>query len=156
MRPAWNPPRLRFADVVAQAHPATTFSIDLKGWSPRLSRHVARALEGRAGYVVSSRAWWLLGPFHALDHVEVLRSIGAPWQLRWFLARHRRPMGGGVTIRSDLLTPERVATLKTRVDRVFTWRVASAEQARELASWGVDGVIVDHLELARELLDLER
>jgi hypothetical protein len=152
LRPTWNPPRLRFLDVVAQAHPDTTFSIDLKGWSPRLSRRVARALECRAGYVVSSRAWWLLGPFHALDHVEVLRSIGAPWQLRWFLAGHRHPVGGGVTIRSDLLTPARVRALKRRVDRVLAWRVTSTEQARELASWGVDGVIVDGLDLARELL----
>lgn len=154
-RPTWNPPRQRFNEVLTHAHPDTTFYIDLKGWSRRLSRRVMQSLEGRSGYVVSSRAWWLLDPFHTLDHVDVLRSIGAAWQLRWYLARHRHPSRGGVTIRSDLLTPAVVATLKTRVDRVFAWRVTSYEQARQLQQWGVDGVILDSLELALELLDGE-
>jgi glycerophosphoryl diester phosphodiesterase len=46
-----------------------------------------------------------------------------------------------------------VAELKTRADLVFAWRVSSYAQALELEGWGVDGVIVDSLDLARQLLD---
>ncbi|HUP73456.1 MAG TPA: glycerophosphodiester phosphodiesterase family protein [Acidimicrobiales bacterium] len=53
------------------------------------------------------------------------------------------------------LTAEIVAELKTRVEVIFAWRVSSYAQARELEQWGVDGVIVDSLDLARELLDRE-
>jgi len=153
-RPAWNPPRQRLDEVLASAHPATTFYIDLKGWSRRLSRRVIAALEPRASYVVSSRAWWLLHPFRRLDDVSVLRSIGAAWQLRVFLGRARSG-AGGVSIRSDLLSETIVAELKTRTEIIFAWNVTTATHARQLQQWGVDGVIVDSLDLARELLDRE-
>jgi glycerophosphoryl diester phosphodiesterase len=150
--PSWNPPRQRFGEVLASAHPETTFYVDLKGWHRRLSRRVIAALDARPGYVVSARAWWLLHPFRALDHVRVLHSIGAAWQLRWFRLRRRGAVLDGVSIRSDLLTAEIVAELKSRAEVVFAWRVASFAHACQLEQWGVDGVIVDSLDLARELL----
>ena len=150
--PSWNPPRQRFGEVLASAQPETTFYVDLKGWDRRLSRRVIAALEPRPGYVVSARAWWLLHPFRALDHVRVLHSIGAAWQLRWFRLWRANAALEGVSIRSDLLTAEVVAELKSRAEVVFAWRVSSFEHACQLEQWGVDGVIVDSLDLARELL----
>lgn len=152
-RPMWNPPRQRLDEVLARARPETAFYVDLKGFSRRLSKRVMAAFEPRASYVVSARAWWLLNPFRARDDVRVLRSIGAPWQLRWFRLALRGPTTGGVSIRSDLLTEAVVAELKSRVEVVFAWRVTSSAHARELEEWGVDGVIVDSLELARELVE---
>lgn len=151
-RSSWNPHRQRLDEVLARAHPDTTFYVDLKGWNRRLSRRVIAALDARPGYVVSARAWWLLHPFRAVDDVRVLHSIGAAWQLRWFRLRHRRTAFDGVSIRSDLLNAEVVAELKSRADVVFAWRVASFAQACQLEQWGVDGVIVNRLDLARELL----
>jgi glycerophosphoryl diester phosphodiesterase len=151
--PSWNPPRQRFGEVLARAQPETTFYIDLKGWSRRLSKRVIATIGARPGYVVSARAWWLLRPFRALEGVRVLRSIGAQWQLRWFRLGRRGSAPGGVSIRSDLLTAEVVAELKTRAEVVFAWRVTTYAHARLLERWGVDGVIVDSLDLARELLD---
>jgi glycerophosphoryl diester phosphodiesterase len=150
--PSWNPPRQRFGEILASAQAGTTFYVDLKGWQRRLSRRVIAALEARPGYVVSARAWWLLHPFRAREDVRVLHSIGAPWQLRWFRLRHRCVALDGVSIRSDLLTADIVAELKSRADVVFAWRVASFAHACQLEQWGVDGVIVDSLDLARELL----
>ena len=150
--PSWNPPRQRFGEVLANAQPETMFYVDLKGWDRRLSRKVIAALEARPGYVVSARAWWLLHPFRALDDVRVVHSIGAAWQLRWFRLRRRHSALDGVSIRSDLLTAEVVAELKSRAQVVFAWRVSSFEHACQLERWGVDGVIVDSLDLARELL----
>src|SRR4029453_18658475 len=98
--PAWNPPRQRFGEVLASAHPETTFYVDLKGWHRRLSRQVIAALEARPAYVVSPGAWWLLPPFRALDHVRVLHSIGAAWHLRWFRLRRRGVALGGISSRS--------------------------------------------------------
>jgi glycerophosphoryl diester phosphodiesterase len=155
-RPSWNPPRQRLDEVLASAQPETTFYVDLKGWNRRLSRRVIAALDGRAGYVVSARAWWLLAPFRSQQDVHVLRSIGAPWQLWWFRVWHGRTLSDGVSIRSDLLTAPVVADLKTRAQLVFAWGVSSHAHARELEQWGVDGVIVDSLDLARELLDRQR
>ncbi|MEO8694732.1 MAG: glycerophosphodiester phosphodiesterase [Acidimicrobiales bacterium] len=152
-RPAWNPPRQRLDEVLARAQPGTTFYVDLKGWSRRLSRRVITAFEPRHRYVVSSRAWWLLHPFRRLDDVYVLRSIGAAWQLRLFRLGRRGAATGGVSIRSDLLSETVVTELKSRADVVFAWNVTTTAHARQLEQWGVDGVIVDSLDLARELLD---
>jgi glycerophosphoryl diester phosphodiesterase len=151
-RPSWNPDRQRLDEVLRRARADTNFYVDLKGWNRQLSRRVIAALDARPGYVVSARAWWLLDPFRALDDVRVLRSIGAAWQLRWFRRRRRRVARDGVSIRSDLLNAKVVAELKSRADVVFAWRVVSFAQACQLEQWGVDGVIVDSLDLARELL----
>ena len=151
--PSWNPPRQKFAEILANAHPETMFYVDLKGWSRRLSRRVIGAMQQRSGYVVSTRAWWLLAPFRKLDNVRTLRSIGAPWQLRWFRLSRTPTISDGVSIRSDLLTREVVAELKARAQVVYAWRVTSRDHAGQLEEWGVDGVIVDSLDVARELLD---
>lgn len=150
--PRWNPRRLRFDDVLAHAAAHTVLHVDLKGWTPRLSHRVLAALADREDYVVSARVWWLLRPFRGRANVRVMHSIGAPWQLRWF--RRRRHLRGldGVSIRSDLLTPEIAAELKQRATLLFVWRVTSVSQAEELAQWGVDAVVVDSLDLASALL----
>jgi hypothetical protein len=128
------------------------FYVDLKGWTRRLSRRVIAVLQGRGNYVVSSRVWWLLHPFRGREDVVVMRSIGAPWQLRWFLAIRRTAVPNeGVTINRQLLNPALIAQLKTRTELLFTWGVSSYADAVELERWGVDGVIVDDLEIARSL-----
>jgi glycerophosphoryl diester phosphodiesterase len=156
-RPVWNPPRQSFDEVLRAAHHDTVFYIDLKGWTRRLSRQVMSVLHGRSNYVVSSRAWWLLHPFRGRADVMVLRSIGAPWQLRWFLTRRRTAAPNeGVSIDRALLNPTLVAELKTRTSLLLTWGVSSYADAIELERWGVDGVIVDDLELARALSERDR
>jgi glycerophosphoryl diester phosphodiesterase len=155
-RPTWNPPRQSFAEVMTAADAETVFYLDLKGWRRRLSRHVIAALGGKTRYVVSSRVWWLLHPFRGRADVVVLRSIGAPWQLRWF--RSRRPAATpneGVSIRRDLLDPALIAELKARPGLLFVWGVSSRDDALELERRGVDGVIVDDLDVARSLLERE-
>lgn len=151
-RPVWNPPRQSFDEVLHAARDDTVFYVDLKGWTRRLSRQVIAVLQGRGNYVVSSRVWWLLHPFRGREDVVVMRSIGAPWQLRWFLARRRTVVPNeGVTINRQLLNPALIAQLKTRTELLFAWGVSSYADAVELECWGVDGVIVDDLEIARSL-----
>jgi glycerophosphoryl diester phosphodiesterase len=153
-RPLWNPPRQSFDEVLIAAEIDTVFYVDLKGWTRRLSRKVIAALGGRTNYVVSSRVWWLLHPFRGRADVVVLRSIGAPWQLRWFHARGRAGAPNeGVSIHRNLLSPAVIAELKSRTGLLFAWGVTSYEDALDLERWGVDGVIVDDLEIARSLLE---
>ena len=40
---------------------------------------------------------------------------------------------------------------RQRADVVMTWPVKTIDRARELAAWGVDGLISENLELARAL-----
>ncbi len=142
---------VRLEDVAAAAAPGTALHLDLKGWDPRLARRVRAVLDPDRTYVVSSRSWWLLRPFRSVDGVRVMRSIGAPWQLRWFRVRHRRGVGEAVCIRSDRLTPEVCSMLRRRSDGVFVWRVRSVEHADELVALGIDGLIVDDLEVVQQL-----
>lgn len=147
-RPRWNPPRLALTHVLAAADPATVLHVDLKGFRRAAAVRAAQALQGRRA-VVSSRSWWLLRTFRDHEDAELIRSIGARWQLRAFrlLARYRSS-GHGVAARSDLLTAEQVASWKTSGLRVYAWRVPDLATADRLASWGVDVLIVDSLELA--------
>jgi glycerophosphoryl diester phosphodiesterase len=142
--------------VLIAAETETVFYVDLKGWTRRLSRKVIAVLGGRTNYVVSSRVWWLLRPFRGRADVVVLRSIGAPWQLRWFRATRRAlEPNEGVSISRGLLSPPLIAELKARTDLLFAWGVSSYDDALDLERWGVDGVIVDDLEIARSLFERE-
>ena len=147
----WNPPRLRLDAVLATMAADTRLHVDLKGWDRRLSRRVAKELNGRS-FLVSSRVWWLLGPFRQLEGVQVVRSLGARWQRWLFLRWVRRGSADGVAIRSDLLSPRLALAIKERASLLLVWRVNDRAHAEQLRSWGVDGVVVDNLDLAVELL----
>jgi glycerophosphoryl diester phosphodiesterase len=152
--PVWNAPRQSFDEVLLAAETATVFYVDLKGWTRRLSRQVIASLGGRTNYIVSSRVWWLLHPFRGRADVVVLRSIGARWQLRWFRAYGPAAVPNeGVSIHRRLLSPAVIAELKTRTDLLFAWGVSSSDDALDLERWGVDGIIIDDLTIARSLLE---
>lgn len=138
-------------EILGHADPATAFHLDLKGFNPRLARTAAALMSGRQRLVVSSRSWWLLRPFTGLDAALVLRSIGAPWQRRLFDLLPRRPTVGGVAIKNELLDRDTAIRWTAEGLAVFVWRVHTVEEARRLASWGVDALIVDSLDLARAL-----
>jgi hypothetical protein len=66
-----------------------------------------------------------------------------------------RDFGGrslqGVSIHARLLDAGVVAELRRRAEVVLSWPVNSLACARELASWGVTGLISDRHELVLEL-----
>jgi glycerophosphoryl diester phosphodiesterase len=144
---------VRLEHVVDAVPDGTVLHIDLKGWSPRLARRVRRALGDDRAYVVSSRSWWLLRHFRGREGVRTMRSIGAPWQLRWFLVRHRRGVGDDICIRADRLDPELAATLRSRCERLLVWRVDSLVHVEQLTALGVHGVIVDDLTVVAAVVD---
>lgn len=144
---------LRFEDVVDSLPEGLVLHLDLKGWSPRLARRVRRVLGTDRPYVVSTRSWWLLRPFRGRAEVRTMRSIGAPWQLRWFLLRHRGGVTDDVCIRADRLTPELARRLRSRCERLLVWRVDTLALADELVAMGVHGLIVDDLTVIRTIVE---
>lgn len=140
-------PRLRLDALLAAAGPGTVLMLDLKGVRRTLARRVASALGGRAGEtVVCSRSWRLLEPFAGMPRVRVVHSVGSRRQLRALRRRFRGRRLGGVSIHRRLLDAPTVADLRTRAELIVSWPVATAEEARRLGGWGVDGVITEHYE----------
>lgn len=127
------------------AHPTTELMLDLKGFNRRIGAAVLAALERHPGsrLTICSRHWGHLAPFEGRDDVRLVRSVGSRSQLRavW---RHLAPRPlDGVCVQQSLLTPALVAELRERVPLVMTWPVNTAELARRLAGWGVNGLISD-------------
>ncbi|WP_187368794.1 glycerophosphodiester phosphodiesterase [Baekduia soli] len=143
LAPPWRP-RLLLGDLLATAAPPTELMLDLKGRDPRLARAVAACLDrhgdGRR-VTVCSRTWRLLRPLEGRPDVRVVHSVGSRRQL----AALRRLLGyravDGVSIHRRLLDAPVTAALKRDVGLLVSWPVETAEEARRLAAWGVDGLI---------------
>ena len=145
LAPGWGP-RLELGALLGAAGPATELMLDLKGRDGRLARRVADALAAvprRPRITVCSRNWVLLEPFEELEGVRLVHSVGSRRQLRALRRRFASRRLDGISIHRDLLDAGTVADLRTRADMVMTWPVASADEARALAGWGVSGVITE-------------
>ena len=148
LAPGWKP-RLQLRALLAAADPATELMLDLKGRDGRLARRVADALAGEARpprITVCSRNWELLRPLEGLDGVRLVHSVGSHRQLRALRRRFAGRRLEGISIHRDLLDAGSVADLRMRADMVMTWPVASADEARALAGWGVNGVITERFD----------
>lgn len=146
-------PRLLLPDVLAALSPETGLMIDLKGRNRHLSRHVIDALQAAhpRRTTVCSRAWRLLDPFRSDDQIRVIHSVGSARQLRALLHGFRPGSLQGVSIHERLVDADVVTELRRRADVVLSWPVNTLSRARELAAWGVSGLISDRYELALEL-----
>jgi glycerophosphoryl diester phosphodiesterase len=140
--------RLVLLDLLRAVRPPTTLMLDLKGRDDRLSRLVVAALADappphapRPRLFLCARRWSLLEPFRGLPGVRTIHSVGTTRQLRRLLASDDRV--DGVSIHRRLLDAATVAALRRRADLVLTWPVNGLAAARQLGSWGVDGLISD-------------
>ena len=143
--PPWTP-RLELHTLLRAASPGTELMLDLKGRDRRLGDRVAAALSAHApgrAITVCARSWRLVDPLRDLPDVRLVRSIGGRRGLASLLAARRDERLDGVSIHRRLLTPAVVAELKRRAAVLMTWPIATAAEARELAAWGVDGVITE-------------
>ncbi len=143
-------PRLELRELLAAVTPGTELMLDLKGIDPRLPGRLAAELAGHPGPVtVCSRNWRFL---RRLRGARIVHSVGSRRQLRSLRRRFGDRRLQGISIHRRLLDAATVADLRRRADMVLAWPVATAEEARRLASWGVDGVISERYEtLAGEL-----
>ena len=145
--------RLLVPELLRAVAPATELVLDLKGRNRRLPERLLAVLrpwlaQGRA-VTICARSWPLLEPFADVERVRLVHSVGSARQL----ARLRRRLGArrieGISIHERLLDPRRVRELRGVADLILTWPVNTVERARELAGWGVDGLISDRPDLVR-------
>ncbi len=137
------------SDVVAAADPSTVLWLDLKGFTRRLTRRVIGVVGERRPIIVSSKAWWLLRPFAALDDVRTFCSVGNRFELLLLLLFRPNSRTDGVVLHRDLLTDPLVRRLHGRGE-IFTWAVRDRESVAWLVSLGVDGLILDDLDLRHD------
>lgn len=154
LAPPWTP-RLRLERVLDAVGPQTELILDLKGRNPRLPALVAATLAARpprGRVTVCARHWPLLDLLPAgLGRVA---SAGTRRQLAALRADLARMAPDGVSVHRALLDAATVADLR-RHAAVMTWPVSTAEQARELVGWGVQGLIAERYEpVAAELAAL--
>jgi glycerophosphoryl diester phosphodiesterase len=145
--PGWRP-RLELRELLEAAAPGTELMLDLKGHDRRLPRHVAKALAAARPLRVTicARNWRLLEPLRDLPGVRIVHSVGSRRQLRALRRRFSKRRLDGVSIHRELLDPATVADLRSRAAMVMTWPVATTDEARRLADWGVDGVITERFD----------
>lgn len=141
-------PRLLLDDLLDAAADDTELLLDLKGGDPRLAAGVARALarRGRAAVSVCSQSWAQLEPFAHMDGVRTIHSVGGARALQALHARFADRRLDGVSIHRKLLDADVVAALHERARLVISWPVATEAEARDLAAWGVDGLITERYE----------
>jgi hypothetical protein len=148
LAPPWAP-RLLLDELLDAAARDTELMLDLKGGDPRLAADVGRALERRRGHApvsVCSQSWALLEPFRGRDGVRTIHSVGSTKALRALHGRFAGERLEGVSIHRKLLDAGVVAALHERAPLVISWPVATPDEARELAGWGVDGLITERYE----------
>lgn len=142
--------RMELRELLAAVGADTELMLDLKGVDPRLPGRLAGELADHPGPVtVCSRNWRFL---RRLRGPRVVHSVGSRRQLRALRRRFAGRRLQGVSIDQRLLDAPTVADLRRRADMVLAWPVPTADDARRLASWGVDGLISERFEaLAGEL-----
>jgi glycerophosphoryl diester phosphodiesterase len=145
--------RLLLPELLQAVTAPTELVLDLKGRNRRLAERVLselapRLADGR-GVTICARSWPLLEPFAGVERVRLVHSVGNARQL----ARLRRRLDGrriqGISIHERLLDSRRAHELREVADLVLTWPVNTVERARELGSWGVDGLISDRPDVVR-------
>jgi glycerophosphoryl diester phosphodiesterase len=146
-------PRLVLAELLDTVRATTCLMLDLKGRDMRLAHGVSAALDERGPRptIVCSRTWRLLEPFSGDPTISVLHSVGNERQLRALLRRFPAGSLQGVSIHARLLDRLVVEKLRERAELVFSWPVNTLARARELAAWGVSGMISDRPDLVRQL-----
>lgn len=130
------------ADVLSAEY-ADRLMLDLKGVHWKLAPTLAAALRAAvpgAPIWICTQHWWMLRHFG--PEARLVLSAGSRRGVRRLRAALRagRP-AAGVSVRRDLLTPELVAELHTRVPTVLTWPVDTPEELADARRLGVSGVI---------------
>jgi len=144
-------PRPALADVLAAVPAGTGAWFDLKGFTSRLPRAVHAVAVDRAGCTYSTRQWWILGWVRRNTSARTMRSVGSRWQ-RWLVGRVRfHGTSDGVVIAESLLDDRWLERLRDRVPVLVVWGVRDVGRARALIAAGVDGLIVDDLEILGRL-----
>jgi glycerophosphoryl diester phosphodiesterase len=132
--------------IIASADPSTTLWLDLKGYTRRISTRTLATVGTRRPLTVSTKSWWLLQHFAAIDGIRTIRSAGNRLELMLLTRLPFWSDADGVVVHHRLLSDAVIERLRRR-GLVFTWAVDDVASIERLARLGVDGVILDDLTL---------
>ena len=134
-------------DVLDAIGPGRTLMIDSKMATRRSTRRIVATIPEERPFIASGRFWYTHRPYKARG-APTLRSCGNRWQI--WLARRLPGLGPdcGVCIHERNLTADLVAVFRERTPLVYSWGAATTERCRELAGYGVTGIILDDVSLA--------
>ena len=159
--PGWRP-RLLLEELLDALPPDAGIMLDLKGNDARRPAAVLRALDAhpRTGLVtVCSQNWALIDAFGGGPRIALIHSVGKVRHLRRLLphlASHKGVAPVAISIHQRLLNPVTVRALKDVAVHVMTWPTNDAARARALIAWGVDGIIIDDIDVLREIVTERR
>jgi glycerophosphoryl diester phosphodiesterase len=133
-------------EILDAAHPATHLWLDLKGFTPRLSRRVLEDMGERRPLTVSTKPWWLLKAFSGVPGIRTIRSAGNRFELALVFSLPSRLKTDGTVVHCRLLT-DRVLKRLLQRGPVYSWAVDDMDSIERLRRGGVAGVILDDLRL---------
>lgn len=135
-------------EIMSAGNSDTHFWLDLKGFTPRLSRRVLAVVGERRPLTVSTKPWWLLAPFARDDGVRIIRSAGNKFELALLLWLPSRLQADGAVVHNRLLS-DKVFERLSQKGLVFCWAATDATHVDRLIALGATGVILDDLSLVR-------
>lgn len=148
--PIRNPVRLDELLEAVRGH--ASLVLDLRSWFGDPAPDAARALHAlpdRGGIAVTCESWTVAGRLRAwVPDLRVAYSVRSERQLRTFISGR---MDGtlppaAVAVRHTLLrSEEEVASLRRHATGLAVWTVDTVDRAIELAGWGVDEIVSNHL-----------
>ena len=151
-RPLGNPVRL--SDLLRAVEGCAELVLDLRSWFNDPAPDVARELLGSPdlGRVSATcESWPVADRLRAwMPGLRVAYSVRSEGQLRRYIAGRMDGAIGpmAVAVRHSLLRSEReVESLRRRAGHVAAWTVDEVDRAIELAGWGVDAIVSNHLDV---------
>jgi glycerophosphoryl diester phosphodiesterase len=162
--PGWAE-RLTLDDILAVARPETRFMLDLKGRDVRLAeavleivrRHRPAAADGRdaaAPILVCSPFWNVLEAAGRHGDVRLIYTVGRDQALKAIWTKLATVPDPAVSIHVRYLGKDlpHLARFKAEGVGVITWPINDGNLARNLTERGTDGLIVDDVELLRQVV----
>ena len=145
-------------EAVGAADPHSGLVLDLRSWladpAPDLARELLQ-LASRSHVIVSCEVWSIADRLRAwVPDLRVAYSIRSEPQLRRFVASgiEGQPESVAVAVRESLLhSAEEVRSLKRYARAVTAWTVDDPDRGLELADWGVDAVVSNHIAVLNAL-----
>jgi glycerophosphoryl diester phosphodiesterase len=125
--------------------------LDIKSSTPRAADAVLELYHDEKSMMppteVSSKQWKLLDRLaDAGTEMRMYYSVGQKRHVEPLFRRAERDNPPhGTSMRHSLLSPELVDRLHAANMRIYAWTVNNDRRARELISWGVDGIISDDM-----------
>ena len=158
-RESKDPVRLgEIVDAVGDLKPHTRLVLDLRSWiadpAPDLARELL-ALADRSHVTVSCEAWPIADRLRGwLPELSVAYSVRFEPQARRYVyeANRSETPGPPIAIRESLIhSAEEVRALRRHAAAITAWTVDDVDRALELAEWGVDAVVSNHVTVLNAL-----